>query len=488
MPTMPTKRVLLVEDEASFRDVLQIGLAPQGFDTVAVGSVAEARQALEQGPFDAVVCDLRLKDGSGIDLLAWLKERGSAVPVVIMTAFATTETTVQALNLGAVDFLTKTKNDLQELTKVLKGLFAVAAPSQSQAADLGELVGVGPAIRRIQALVGKVARADATVLVTGESGTGKEIVARLVHRYSERAKGPFVPVNCGALPEALLESELFGYEKGAFTGATGVKRGLFEEAEGGVIFLDEIGEIPLPLQVKLLRVLQERRVRRLGATEERPVDARVIGASNRDLRTRAELGQFRQDLFFRLNILHIELPPLRERLEDLPVLAEHFLNRFCRKQNKPPMTLAEEALAALHRYPFQGNVRELENLMERCVALNPGGPIGLDLFPDHLLETVAAAPSVRAGQALEIPEDGFDLEAYLAALKGHFMRRALERSDGNKTRAARLLGMGFRAYRYWLQEMGGADVLPARFPWPGEYPPNGPAEPDLRGDSANDFL
>src|SRR5208283_786993 len=221
----------------------------------------------------------------------------------------------------------------------------------------------------------KVARSDTTVLITGESGTGKEIVARLIHRYSDRAKGPFVPVNCGALPEALLESELFGYEKGAFTGAVGMKRGLFEEAEGGVIFLDEIGEIPLPLQVQLLRVLQERRIRRLGATEERPVDARVIGASNRDLRARAERGQFRQDLYFRLNILHIELPPLRERQEDLPVLAEHFLTRFCRKLNKPPMALAEDAMEVLRRYRFQGNVRELENLMERCVALNAGGPI-----------------------------------------------------------------------------------------------------------------
>jgi two-component system response regulator PilR (NtrC family) len=481
---MPTKRVLLVEDEASFRDVLQIGLAPQGFDTLAVGSLAEARQALEGDPFDAVVCDLRLKDGSGIDLLAWLKERGAATPVVIMTAYATTETTVQALNLGAVDFLTKTKNDLQELTKVLKGIFAVAAPPQPQAADLGELVGVGPAIRRVQALVGKMARADTTVLISGESGTGKEIVARLIHRYSDRSKGPFVPVNCGALPETLLESELFGFEKGAFTGATGMKRGLFEEAEGGVIFLDEIGEIPLPLQVKLLRVLQERRVRRLGATEERAVDARVIGASNRDLRAMAERGQFRQDLFFRLNILHVELPPLRERLEDLPVLTEHFLTRFCRKLNKPPMTLAQEALDALHRYPFQGNVRELENLMERCVALNPGGPIGPDLFPDHVL---APAPATNR-QPLEIPRDGFDLEAYLATLKGHFLRQALERSDGNKTRAARLLGMGFRAYRYWLQEMGGAEGLQARFPWPEDYPPSGAPDPDLRGDSANDFL
>ena len=481
---MAIKHVLLVEDEASFRDVLQIGLAPQGFESMAVGTLAEARRLLQEETFDAVVSDLRLKDGSGIELLAWMKERNLATPVVIMTAFATTETTVQALNLGAVDFLTKTKNDLHELTKVLKGIFTVSAAPASGVADIGDLVGVGVTIRKVQALVGKVARADTTVLITGESGTGKEIVARLIHRDSDRAKGPFVPVNCGALPEALLESELFGYEKGAFTGAVGLKRGLFEEAEGGVIFLDEIGEIPLPLQVKLLRVLQERRIRRLGANEERPVDARVIGASNRDLRGRAERGQFRQDLYFRLNILHIELPPLRERQEDLPVLAEHFLARFCRKLGKPPMGLAEDALEVLRHYRFQGNVRELENLMERCVALNAGGPIGKDLFPDHVLAPVIP----RAAQEVAIPQGGCDLEGYLVALKGHLMRQALERSDGNKTRAAHLLGMSFRAYRYWLQEMGGQDTLPDQCPWPEDFPPGGAPDSEGKGESVNDAL
>jgi len=485
--TPPPKRVLLVEDEASFRDVLQMGLEPQGFDAAAVGSLAEARALLEGQPFDAVVSDLRLKDGSGIDLLQWMKEKGLETPVVIMTAFATTETTVQALNLGAVDFLTKTKNDIQELTKVLKGIFAVSQVSAfSDVTDIGDLVGVGDTIRKVQALVGKVARANTTVLITGESGTGKEIVARLIHRYSDRANGPFIPVNCGALPEALLESELFGFERGAFTGAHGMKRGLFEEAQGGVIFLDEIGEMPLALQVKLLRVLQERRVRRLGATEERAVDARVIGASNRDLRARAERGQFRQDLYFRLNILHIELPPLRERQEDLPVLVDHFLGRFCKKLNKPAMNLSEEAMDVLRGFRFRGNVRELENLMERCVALNSGGTIGTDLFPDNVLND--HDQTGEEGRALEIPQGGVDLEAYLASLKGHLMRQALERAEGNKTRAARLLGMSFRAYRYWLQEMGGAETLPAAFPWPDQFPPAEVGELELRGETPNDFL
>ncbi|BDU78848.1 sigma-54-dependent transcriptional regulator [Mesoterricola sediminis] len=484
-PSAPVRTVLIVEDEPGFRDVLQMGLAPQGFDSQPAGGLAEACQLLSSRAFDAVVSDLRLKDGSGIDLLTWMKARGLETPVVIMTAYATTETTVQALNLGAVDFLTKTKNDIQELTKVLKGIFSVSETSPAaEVRDIGDLVGVGPTIRKVQALVGKVARADTTVLVTGESGTGKEIVARLIHRYSDRAKGPFVPVNCGALPEALLESELFGYEKGAFTGATGLKRGLFEEAEGGVIFLDEIGEIPLPLQVKLLRVLQERRVRRVGATGELPVDARVIGATNRDLRDRVARGQFRQDLYYRLNILHIGLPPLRERQEDLPVLVEHFLARFCRKLGKPPMGLSAEAMDAVRRYRFPGNVRELENLMERCVALNSGGPIGVDLFPDEVLRPGPAAP----GAVLEIPGAGFDLEGYLAALKRHFLLGALERAEGNKTRAARLLGMSFRAYRYWLQEMGGAEAPAGAFPLPEAFPPGAAAEGEGKGENVNEFL
>lgn len=487
-PVIPPKTILLVEDEASFRDVLQMGLAPQGFETFTAAGLAEAREALQSRTFDAVVSDLRLKDGSGIDLLTWMKERELDVPVVIMTAFATTETTVRALNLGAVDFLTKTKNDIQELTKVLKGIFSVSAASPGpEVRDIGDLVGVGPTIRKVQALVGKIARADTTVLITGESGTGKEIVARLVHRYSDRAKGPFVPVNCGALPEALLESELFGYEKGAFTGANVTKRGLFEEAEGGIIFLDEIGEIPLPLQVKLLRVLQERRIRRVGANEERAVDARVIGATNRDLRDRSAKGLFRQDLYYRLNILNIELPPLRERQEDLPVLVEHFLAKFCRKLNKPAMGLGEEAMRVLHGCRFPGNVRELENLMERCVALNSGGPIGVDLFPDDLMSSNLGGGALEAG-ALEIPAGGFDLEAYLGALKGHFMLRALERAEGNKTKAARLLGMSFRAYRYWLQEMGGKGTLQPGFPVPESYPAAEAPEGEPKGEIPNDFL
>jgi two-component system response regulator PilR (NtrC family) len=467
MALASTQRILLVEDEPGLREVLTLALQGAGFHCEAASGIEEGQQALKETTFDGVLSDLKLKDGSGIELLTWMKEQGLETPVVIMTAYATTETTVQALNQGAVDFITKPFKH-EELIASLKGLLAAAEPELEPPSDLGELVGVGPIMRKINALIGKVSRADTTVLLTGESGTGKEVVARLIHRYSDRAQGPFVAVNCGALPEALLESELFGFEKGAFTGAGAMKRGLFEEAGGGILFLDEIGEMPLALQVKLLRVLQERVFRRLGATEERSVDVRVIAATNRDLRARAESGDFREDLFYRLNILQIELPPLRERPEDLPVLAEHFIRRSCLKLGKPPMQLHPEVMSQLLCYRFPGNVRELENLMERCVALNPGGPITKDLLPEGL----GQSSSVEANRLtpLTIPREGFDLEAWIQALKGYFLRRALDEVGGVKTKAGKRLGMSFRAYRYWLGELGGLEALPKDFPWPEDFP------------------
>ena len=477
MPT-PARHILLLEDEQGLREVLGLTLSQEGFRCTEVSGLAAARTELEKGGYDGVLSDLRLKDGSGIELLTWMKERGLALPVVVMTAYATTETTVQALNLGAVDFITKPFRN-EDLIATLKGLLAEAetAPAEGEPDVVGDLVGVGQTMRKVQALVGKVARADSTVLLTGESGTGKEVVARLIHRYSDRGNGPFVAVNCGALPENLLESELFGFEKGAFTGATATKRGLFEEATGGILFLDEIGEMPLPLQVKLLRALQERKVRRLGSAEERPVDARVIAATNRQLRERAESGAFREDLYYRLNILHIELPPLRERPEDLAVLADHFIRRACERLGKAPMPLHPDALEALRAYRWPGNVRELENLMERCVALNPGGPVTRDLFP----EVVLSGASSSVPPSLSLPADGVDLEAWMQAIKGHFLRRALEEAGGVKTKACRRLGMSFRAYRYWLQELGGPEALPADFPRPEAFPP----APDTDGTEGN---
>ncbi|MBX3531938.1 MAG: sigma-54-dependent Fis family transcriptional regulator [Rhizobiaceae bacterium] len=475
MPTR-THHILLLEDEQGLREVLDLTLAQQGFRCTAVAGLKEARAALETGGYDGVLSDLRLKDGSGIELLTWMKERGLALPVVIMTAYATTETTVQALNLGAVDFITKPFRN-EDLIATLKGLLAEAeAPTAEGEPELvGELVGVGQTMRKIQALVGKVARADSTVLLTGESGTGKEVVARLIHRYSDRGNGPFIAVNCGALPENLLESELFGFEKGAFTGATATKRGLFEEAEGGILFLDEIGEMPLPLQVKLLRALQERKVRRLGSAEERPVDARVITATNKQLRERAEQGAFREDLYYRLNILHIELPSLRERSEDLGVLADHFIRRACERLGKAPMPLHPDALAALQAYRWPGNVRELENLVRRLAALYPQEELSQEVIEAELRTAGAPAPAVALdslpadlsiGQAVEhflqryfasfgaeLPPPGL-YQRILAEVEYPLVLASMTATRGNQIRAAELLGVNRNTLRKKIRELG----------------------------------
>ncbi|MCL1908594.1 MAG: sigma-54 dependent transcriptional regulator [Holophagaceae bacterium] len=473
-----------MEDDQGFRDVLVMGLNAEGIEAHAVGSLPEARDILGKRSFAAVISDMRLGTESGLDLLKWMNENGMEIPSVIMTAFATTETTVQALSLGAVDFLTKAKNDIQELIKVVQGILAKSVPAETMDDDgVGDLVGISTSIRRVQALIGKFAIADATVLITGESGTGKEVAARLIHRYSARSMGPFVAVNCGALPENLLESELFGYEKGSFTGANTMKRGIFEEANGGIVFLDEIGEMPVPLQVKLLRVLQELKVRRIGSSKELPIDVRVICATNAYIRDIAESGTFRQDLYYRINILHLELPPLRERMEDLPAFVSHFLSSACKRHGKPPMMLSQDAMNMLRGYSFPGNVRELENLMERFAALGSGGVLDLEVFPDGFLSDQAANTATTANISTAIvmnpvsdmyvsglPENGFDLDAYLKSCKSFFMYKALVMSTGDKTKAAHLLGMKFRQFKYRLDEEGGADALPKHPPSPVDFP------------------
>ena len=472
-----SKQVLIVEDDEGFRDVLTMGLNAAGIATFAVGSLHEAREILCRQSFAAVISDMRLGNESGLELLTWMRDRELEIPSVIMTAYATTETTVQALSLGAVDFLTKAKNDIQELIKVVQGIMVKSsAPKTVEDGDVGDFVGVSDSIRRVQALIGKFAIADATVLITGESGTGKEVAARLIHRYSTRNKGPFVAINCGALPENLLESELFGFEKGSFTGASTMKRGIFEEAKGGIVFLDEIGEMPVSLQVKLLRVLQELKVRRIGSSKEMPIDVRVICATNTNIREQAEGGAFRQDLYYRINILHLELPPLRDRLEDLPIFVNHFLSKACKRHGKPPMVLSQDALELLGNYSFPGNVRELENLMERFVALGSGGVLDSEVFPDGLLaELVSVKPKTSEAIAFfendcTLPKKGFDLDAYLKSCKSYMMHKALEISGGNKTKAAHFLGMGYRPFSYWIEEEGGISGLAKVPPSPADFP------------------
>ncbi|HEY3270704.1 MAG TPA: sigma-54 dependent transcriptional regulator, partial [Geothrix sp.] len=374
MSLASTQRILLVEDEPGLREVLTLALEGAGFGCEAVSGIEEGRQALREAAFDGVLSDLKLKDGSGIELLTWMKEEGLETPVVIMTAYATTETTVQALNQGAVDFITKPFKH-EELIGTLKGLLAAAEPAAPPPQDLGELVGVGPVMRRINALIGKVSRADTTVLLTGESGTGKEVVARLIHRFSDRAKGPFVAVNCGALPEALLESELFGFEKGAFTGAHRRKYGRFEMAQNGTIFLDEISEMHLDLQSKLLHVLQEKQFFRIGGETEVKVNCRILTATNKNLEQTVDEGRFRRDLFYRINVVNILIPPLRERKEDIPLLADYFLTRYSEMYNREAVKISPKLMEMFLSYAWPGNVRELENNIKRLIILGNEGQL-----------------------------------------------------------------------------------------------------------------
>jgi len=451
MSLASTQRILLVEDEPGLREVLTLALEGAGFRCEAVSGIGESQRALRETTFDGVLSDLKLKDGSGIELLSWMKEQGLGTPVVIMTAYATTETTVQALNQGAVDFITKPFKH-EELIASLKGLLAAAEPESEPPADLGELVGVGPTMRKINALIGKVSRADTTVLLTGESGTGKEVVARLIHRYSDRAKGPFVAVNCGALPEALLESELFGFEKGAFTGAGALKRGLFEEAGGGILFLDEIGEMPLSLQVKLLRVLQEREFERLGGVKAVKVDVRLITATHRDLEAAVKAGTFREDLYYRLHVFELFMPPLRERQADILLLADHFVEKISAAQGKDVRRISTSAIDMLVAYHWPGNVRELENAIERAILVSEGGVIHAHHLPPSLqtAELSGTLPAAGLGEAV-------------AAFERDLLQDTLKSARGNRARAARLLRTTERILNYKIKKY---DLEPERFKTP----------------------
>lgn len=447
-------RILVVDDERSMRDYLEILLRKSGFEVVVAAGLAAGREALSQGDFDLVVSDLKLGSESGLDLLTFVKERQIGVELVLITAFATTETALQAMKGGAYDYLQKPfKNE--ELVIICqkaiekRQLVRENVVLRNQLGK-GSLLGEAPSILAIRAMVDKVAPGRTTILIEGESGTGKELVARLVHERSGR-RGSFVAMNCGAMSAELVESELFGHVRGAFTGAIQASPGLFRAAEGGTIFLDEIGELPLALQVKLLRVLQERTVRPVGGTESFAVDVRIVAATNRSLKDEVAAGRFREDLFYRLNVVPVSVPPLRERREDILLLARHFLSRFAHEFGRPLTRLSADAEQALMGYSFPGNVRELENIVERAVALSDLELIGLDAMPPSLRG--APAPTAALDGA-NVPVGGMDLEAYLEDLERAFLIQALEKTAGVRTDAARLLGLSFRSLRYRLAKLG----------------------------------
>jgi two-component system response regulator PilR (NtrC family) len=456
-PAAPKPRILVVDDEPGLRDMLAILFRREGLDVALAPGFATARDAVTNAPepYAVVLTDLLMPDGNGMDLLSLVKQRTARTEVIVMTAHGGVDTAIEAMKRGAYDFVTKpfATNELRELVQKALEKRAIVAENERLRAQLvrergRELLGASEAMRRIFELVNRIANAKTTVLVTGDSGTGKERIARAIHEQSDRRERPFLVVNCGAIPEALMEAELFGHERGAFTGAVASRLGIFREAEGGTVLLDEIGELAPALQVKLLRVLQERKVRGVGASAEVAVDVRVLAATNRNVEEDVRAGRFRQDLYYRLNVIRIEVPPLRERREDVRPLAEHFLARCAAEQNKDIRGFAPDAIRALEGYAFPGNVRELENVIERAVALATGQIIGLGDLPREVSGAVAQPTPALVG----LPEEGCNLDEVIGEVERRLLLQALERAGGVRTRAAKLLGVSFRSLRYRLQK------------------------------------
>jgi two-component system response regulator PilR (NtrC family) len=448
--------ILVVDDERSMREFMEILLRQQGHQVSTAADVDTALARISEGDLDLVVSDLRLGLGSGLDVLKAVKERSPATEVIVVTAFATTENAIQAMKLGAYDYVLKPFK-VEELKLVVeKALEHRSLVSENRVlrrrvgGDPGEpeIIGETPDIQQVRALVEKVARTRTTVLITGESGTGKEVVARAIHHLGAGRVQPFVAINCGAIPEGLIESELFGHEKGAFTGATEAKPGLFEVAGAGTLFLDEVGDLPPPVQVKLLRSVQERKIRRVGGSADLPVAARIIAATNRDLAEEVRAGRFREDLFYRLNVIQVRLPPLRERREDLPRFIDHFLGRIAASLGVPRPSLDPEAVRLLVAHEWPGNVRELLNVLERAVTLCEGGVVRASDLPPGL--TGGAVPP----EVVSLADGGVDLQAHLDAIERRLLEQALARAGGVKTEAARLLRLTFRSLRYRLAKFG----------------------------------
>jgi two-component system response regulator PilR (NtrC family) len=445
---------LIVDDEADIRELLEITLTRMGLRTASAGSVREARVLLGEQAFDLCFTDMRLPDGNGIELVGHIQKKHAGLPVAVITAYGSAQAAVESLKAGAFDFVSK-PIDLGQLRKLVETALKLR---QTATPDDGGLLGATPVIDALRALIERLARSQAPVHITGESGTGKELVARLIHSRSPRADAPFVPVNCGAIPAELMESEFFGHLKGSFTGATRDKAGLFQAAEGGTLFLDEVGDLPLHMQVKLLRALQERAVRPVGGETEVAVNVRVISATHKDLSQLTATGSFRQDLYYRLNVIEVRTPSLRDRRDDIPLLAGAILARLSRSNGlDTPPTLDAGALARLCDYPFPGNVRELENVLERAVTLSDGQRISAG---DLQLRGEAPSPMVptAGGTTLAAVTQptvaaGTDLEHQMEDIERRAIIEALEKARYNKTRAAALLGMTFRSLRYRIKKL-----------------------------------
>jgi two-component system, NtrC family, response regulator PilR len=456
--TPPKFHILVVDDEESMREFLAIMLHREGYQVDAVADGAQAVARLKEHAYDLIVSDIKMPRLTGFELLAHVRERCPDTAIIMITAFSSTEDAVEAMKQGAYDYITKPfKNEEIRLIirnalerKALRQENKVLKEELGKRYAFGQLIGKSKSMQEVYELIQKVAASRANVLITGESGTGKELVARSIHINSERSGQAFIPINCGAIPENLLESELFGHEKGSFTGAIQQKPGLFELADEGTLFLDEIGELPPMMQVKLLRVLQERELRRVGGTKSVQVDVRLIAATNKDLEGEVTAGRFREDLFYRLNVIRVPLPPLRERREDIPLLIEHLLYKLTGREN---VRTPEKLLRRLLDYQWPGNIRELENSLERCVILGQGDELSEECLPAALQRS---APALSACID-ELPEGGLDLDAYLGDIEKDILLKALERCGGVRKKAAEYLGISFRSIRYRLAKFGLAE-------------------------------
>ncbi|HEX6319596.1 MAG TPA: sigma-54 dependent transcriptional regulator [Burkholderiales bacterium] len=436
-------QVLVVDDEPDIRELLELTLVKMGLGVASVGTLAEAKERLKEARYDLCLTDMRLADGEGLELVRHIAGLAIDLPVAVITAHGSAQNAVAALKAGAFDYVSKPVG-LEQLRALVRSALSLpaAAPAKGQ-----QLLGDSAPLVQVRELIGKLARTQAPVYISGESGSGKELAARLIHENGARRDKPFVPVNCGAIPENLMESEFFGYKKGAFTGAGEDREGFFQAADGGTLFLDEVAELPLAMQVKLLRAIQEKRVRKVGAPQEDPVDVRIISATHQKLADLVAAGRFRQDLFYRLNVIELRMPPLRECREDIPAIAGSILERLARTHGVPVPRLKPAAVQALEAYDFPGNVRELENILERALALSGSEEIGA---PDLRLAPAAEEqePSNGAGEAL--PE-------YLDALERKAILEALGKTGFNRTAAAKLLGITFRQLRYRMQRLGITD-------------------------------
>jgi two-component system response regulator PilR (NtrC family) len=446
---MSNHLALIVDDEPDIRELLELTLGRMNIDTRSAATLNEAREWLTREPFDLCLTDMRLPDGNGIDLVRHIQQAQLSVPVAVITAYGSMDSAVEALKAGAFDFVSKPV-DLQVLRNLVNSVLKLSDDypmRDRRSRDI--LLGDSEAMCGIRSTIEKLSRSQAPVYISGESGTGKELVARLIHDKGPRSDRPFVPVNCGAIPTELMESEFFGHRKGSFTGADSDKEGLFQVAEGGTLFLDEVAELPLHMQVKLLRAIQEKAVRPIGARQEIPTDVRLLSATHKDLGALVQEGLFRQDLYYRLNVIQLAVPPLRERSEDIPMLIEHCLRKLAAASEEPAYSLGPEAREALCRYAFPGNVRELENILERAITLCEGNQI--DVADLQLPDSATGTPQLPDA---ELAPGAVPLDTYMDEVEKEALLKALEQTRYNKTAAAKLLGITFRALRYRLKKLG----------------------------------